>query len=128
MDTKQDNIRTMFETTIKFLDDNNAIWSDKPPFVDAVAAGKSCYRRDRYRLRCAAKADHLRPRPQMNRRHHAAGAAATKLNRRYFKLQELCVPAQSFALVLRQCLTGASLKSSAKRWISFGLERFESET
>ena len=41
MDTKQDNIRTMFETTIKFLDDNNAIWSDKPPFVDAVTRVKA---------------------------------------------------------------------------------------
>jgi len=41
MDTKQDNIRTMFETTIKFFDDNNAIWSDKPPFVDAVTRVKA---------------------------------------------------------------------------------------
>src|SRR6266516_4087096 len=41
MDQKQDNIRTMFETTTKFLDDNNSVWSGTPPFADAVTRVKA---------------------------------------------------------------------------------------
>src|ERR1700756_5241083 len=43
----------------------------------------------------------LQPR-QVNRRHHAAGAPATKFNRRYFKLHEPCVAGQSFTLFASQ--------------------------
>ena len=41
MDQKQNNIRTMFETTIKFLDDNNSVWSGTPPFAEAVTRVKA---------------------------------------------------------------------------------------
>jgi hypothetical protein len=41
MDQKRNNIRTMFETTIKFLDDNNSVWSGTPPFAEAVTRVKA---------------------------------------------------------------------------------------
>src|SRR5205823_5910350 len=52
----------------------------------------------------------LRPRRQVNRRDHAARTSAAKLNRREFKRDEPRRAAQSFALVLRQCVTGATGK------------------
>ena len=41
MDRKQENIRTMFEKTTKFLDDNNPVWSGTPPFAEAVTRVKA---------------------------------------------------------------------------------------
>ena len=41
MTQDQDNIRTMFQTTISFLDDNNSIWSGTAAFADAVTRAKS---------------------------------------------------------------------------------------
>ena len=41
MDQKQNNVRTMFQTTIKLLDDNNSLWSGRPPFVAAVTRVKA---------------------------------------------------------------------------------------
>jgi hypothetical protein len=41
VDKKQDDIKTMFETTIKFLDDNNAVWSGMVAFADAVTRAKT---------------------------------------------------------------------------------------
>ena len=41
MTQDQDNIITMFQTTAAFLDDNNSLWSGKPPFADAVNRAKS---------------------------------------------------------------------------------------
>lgn len=36
----QDDITTMFETTVAFLDKNNGTWKNTPAFVDAVARAK----------------------------------------------------------------------------------------
>jgi hypothetical protein len=41
MTQDQDNIRTMFQTTIQFLDNNNSIWSGTTAFADAVTRAKS---------------------------------------------------------------------------------------
>lgn len=41
MTQNQNNIRTMFETTINFLDDNNAVWSGTTAFADAVTRAKA---------------------------------------------------------------------------------------
>jgi hypothetical protein len=41
MTQDQDNITTMFETTITFLDANNSVWSGTPAFADAVTRAKS---------------------------------------------------------------------------------------
>src|SRR6266700_2277089 len=41
MTQDQDNIRTMFQTTIAFLDTNNSVWSGRAPFADAVARAKN---------------------------------------------------------------------------------------
>lgn len=41
MTQDQDNIRTMFQTTIAFLDTNNSVWSGTAAFADAVARAKS---------------------------------------------------------------------------------------
>jgi hypothetical protein len=41
MNQDQDNIITMFETTITFLDANNSVWSGTPAFADAVPRAKS---------------------------------------------------------------------------------------
>ena len=46
MTQDQDNITTMFETTITFLDTNNSVWSATPPFADAVTRAKTGARRD----------------------------------------------------------------------------------
>jgi len=40
MKQTQDNIVTMFETTLAFLDKNNNIWKNRPAFVDAVTRAK----------------------------------------------------------------------------------------
>jgi hypothetical protein len=40
MNQKQDNIRTMFDTTAAFLDDNNSVWSATPAFANAVTRVK----------------------------------------------------------------------------------------
>jgi hypothetical protein len=37
----QDDITTMFETTVTFLETNNNSWKNRPAFVDAVARAKS---------------------------------------------------------------------------------------
>jgi len=52
----------------------------------------------------------LQLRRQVNRRDHAAGASATKFNRREFKRQELRVTAQRFALFVGQCSSCAAGK------------------
>ena len=41
MTKDQDNIRTMFETTLDFLDDQSAVWSGTVAFADAVTRAKS---------------------------------------------------------------------------------------
>jgi len=41
MTQDQDNIRTMFQTTIKLLDDYNAVWTGTAAFVDAVTRAKN---------------------------------------------------------------------------------------
>jgi hypothetical protein len=41
MNQDQDDITTMFETTVAFLDKFHSIWKNKPAFVDAVARAKS---------------------------------------------------------------------------------------
>jgi hypothetical protein len=41
MNQNQSNIRTMFQTTIDFLDANNSVWSATPAFADAVTRAKS---------------------------------------------------------------------------------------
>jgi hypothetical protein len=41
MTQDQDNITTMFETTITFLDANNSVWSATPAFADAVTRAKT---------------------------------------------------------------------------------------
>ena len=40
MNQNQDNIRTMFDTTVAFLDDHDAIWSGTAAFADAVTRAK----------------------------------------------------------------------------------------
>ena len=40
MKQTQDNIVTMFETTLAFLDKNNNLWKNRPAFVDAVTRAK----------------------------------------------------------------------------------------
>ena len=52
----------------------------------------------------------LQLRRQVNRRHHAAGAPATKFNRREFKRQESGVARQRFALFFSQCSSGPTGK------------------
>ena len=52
----------------------------------------------------------LQLRWQVNRRHHATGAPATKFNRRDFKRQEPRVAGQRFALFRGQCSRGAAGK------------------
>jgi hypothetical protein len=41
MTQDQDNIGTMFDTTAKFLDDNNSVWSGTVAFADAVTRAKA---------------------------------------------------------------------------------------
>lgn len=41
MTQDQDNIRTMFQTTLNFLDANNSIWSGTAAFADAVTRAKN---------------------------------------------------------------------------------------
>src|SRR5438067_4349994 len=41
MNQIQQNIRTMFDRTLDFLDDKNSIWSAKVAFADAVARAKT---------------------------------------------------------------------------------------
>ena len=41
MTQDQDNIRTMFQTTLAFLDENNAPWSGTPAFADAVTRAQT---------------------------------------------------------------------------------------
>src|SRR5438477_2543440 len=41
MTQDQDNIRTMFATTISFLDENNSVWTGTAAFADAVTRAKS---------------------------------------------------------------------------------------
>jgi len=41
MTQDQDNIRTVFQTTIAFLDANNSVWSGRAPFADAVTRAKN---------------------------------------------------------------------------------------
>ena len=41
MNRKQENITTMCEATLQFLDTNNAIWSSIPAFATAVTDGKN---------------------------------------------------------------------------------------
>ena len=41
MTQDQDNIRTMFDTTIAYLDAHNATWTGKAAFVDAVTRAKA---------------------------------------------------------------------------------------
>jgi hypothetical protein len=41
MEQEQNNITTMFETTLNFLDNNNSVWSGTPAFADAVARAKT---------------------------------------------------------------------------------------
>jgi hypothetical protein len=41
MTTDQDNIRTMFQTTLDFLDTNNSVWSATVAFADAVTRAKT---------------------------------------------------------------------------------------
>jgi hypothetical protein len=36
MTQDQENIRTMFQTTLAFLDSNNSLWSGRTAFADAV--------------------------------------------------------------------------------------------
>ena len=40
MTQDQENVTSMMETTLKFLDDNNTIWSGKPAFAAAVTEAK----------------------------------------------------------------------------------------
>lgn len=41
MNQNQDDITTMFQTTVKFLDQFEGIWKNRPAFVDAVSRAKS---------------------------------------------------------------------------------------
>lgn len=41
MTQDQDNIRTMFTTTLDYLDTNNSVWSARPAFADAVTRAKA---------------------------------------------------------------------------------------
>jgi hypothetical protein len=41
MNQKQQNIRTMFGTTLDFLDKNSAVWSGRPAFADAVTRARA---------------------------------------------------------------------------------------
>ena len=41
MTQDQDNIRTMFQTTLAFLDTNNSVWSGTAAFADAVTRAKT---------------------------------------------------------------------------------------
>ena len=41
MTQDQDNITTMFQTTVQFLDAHNAVWSGTPAFADAVTRAKA---------------------------------------------------------------------------------------
>ncbi len=41
MTQDQDNIKTMFQTTIAFLDSNNSVWSGTAAFADAVTRAKT---------------------------------------------------------------------------------------
>jgi len=41
MTQDQDNIRTVFQTTIAFLDANNSVWSGRAPFADALTRAKN---------------------------------------------------------------------------------------
>src|SRR6266849_6425061 len=41
MNQDQDNIRTMFQTTLAYLDSNNSVWSAITAFADAVTRAKN---------------------------------------------------------------------------------------
>lgn len=41
MTQEQDNITTMFQTAVQFLDDHSAVWSGTPAFADAVTRAKA---------------------------------------------------------------------------------------
>src|SRR2546422_1190721 len=41
MTQDQDNIRTMFDTTTAFLDNNNSVWGATPAFADALTRAKT---------------------------------------------------------------------------------------
>ena len=76
---------------------------------DGTRMRRRCRRLSRKRKVTDRRRESLQPR-QMNRRHHAAGAPATKFNRREFKRQEPRVAGQRFALFLSQCSSGMAGK------------------